>query len=70
MCFNLSKVVIITACISVIMKVLAFFFFYPKLSKCKMSKNRVEVDWTICRLGVGMKVSQLSQKHGNQYFLL
>ena len=54
------------------MKVLAvcFFFFYPKLSKYKMSKNRVEVDWTICRLGVGMKASQLSQKHGNQYFLL
>jgi hypothetical protein len=69
MCFNLSKVVIITACISIIMKVLAFFF-NPKLSKCKMSKNRVEVDWTICRLGVGMKASQLSQKHGNQYFLL
>lgn len=38
MCFNLSKVVIITACISIIMKVLAFF--HPKLSKCKMSKNR------------------------------
>ena len=71
MCFNLSKVIIITACIGVIMKVLAvFFFFYPKLSKCKMTKNRVEVDWTICRLGVGMKASQLSQKHGNQYFLL
>lgn len=64
MCFNVLKVVKICNNENIAL------FFNPKLSKCKMSKNRVEVDGTVCRLGVGMKTSQLSQKLGNQYFLL